>query len=107
MDTATSAGPAVVEISNLSKSFQRRDGATITPVDNISLEVHAGEFVVLLGPSGCGKTTLLRCVAGLEQPDRGRIDIGGNTVFSSDRGVLTPPERRSVSVVFQSYALWP
>ncbi|MGN5236465.1 MULTISPECIES: ATP-binding cassette domain-containing protein [unclassified Rhodococcus (in: high G+C Gram-positive bacteria)] len=107
MDTAMSAGPAVVEISNLSKSFQRRDGATITPVDNISLEVHAGEFVVLLGPSGCGKTTLLRCVAGLEQPDRGRIDIGGSTVFSSDRGVLTPPERRSVSVVFQSYALWP
>lgn len=107
MDTTTSADSAVVEIRTLRKSFQRRDGATITPVDDISLEVRAGEFVVLLGPSGCGKTTLLRCVAGLEQPDSGEIEIGGRTVFSSARGILTPPERRSVSVVFQSYALWP
>lgn len=107
MDTTPSAGLPVVEISNLRKSFQRRDGATITPVDNISLDVHAGEFVVLLGPSGCGKTTLLRCVAGLEQPDSGEIKIAGSTVFSSEQRLLTPPERRSVSVVFQSYALWP
>ena len=107
MDTTTPTDPAVVEIRNLRKSFRRRDGAAITPVDDISLEVYAGEFVVLLGPSGCGKTTLLRCVAGLEQPDSGRIAIGGRTVFSSAQEVLVPPERRSVSVVFQSYALWP
>jgi iron(III) transport system ATP-binding protein len=107
MVTTTSADPAVVEIRNLRKSFQRRDGATITPVDDISLDVRAGEFVVLLGPSGCGKTTLLRCAAGLEQPDSYEIRIGERTVFSSGQGILTPPERRSVSVVFQSYALWP
>jgi iron(III) transport system ATP-binding protein len=76
-------------------------------VDDVSLDVGIGEFVVLLGPSGCGKTTLLRCVAGLEQPDDGEILLGGTCVYSSERRVSVPPEKRSTSIVFQSYALWP
>lgn len=52
-------------------------------MDDVSLSVGAEELVVLLGPSGCGKTTLLRCVAGLERPDRGRIVVDGRTVFCS------------------------
>jgi ABC-type Fe3+/spermidine/putrescine transport system ATPase subunit len=64
-------------------------------------------MVVLVGPSGCGKTTLLRCIAGLERPDAGEIIIDGEVVFSSERRLFVPPERRNLSMIFQSYALWP
>lgn len=97
----------LIEIRNLEKSFQRSGGGTVKPVDDISLTVEAEELVVLLGPSGCGKTTLLRCVAGLERPDRGEILINGEVVFSSDSRTFLPPERRNISMVFQSFALWP
>ncbi len=70
-------------------------------LDDIALSVGKGEFVSLLGPSGCGKTTLLRILAGLLAPDRGRIILGGR-----DLGRL-PPHRRKVGVVFQNYALFP
>ncbi|MCL5960875.1 MAG: ABC transporter ATP-binding protein, partial [Chloroflexi bacterium] len=65
------------------------------------------EFCVLLGPSGCGKTTTLRCVAGLEKPDGGTIEIGGQVVNSASKGVFVPPEARNIGMVFQSYAVWP
>ncbi|HRE00616.1 MAG TPA: ABC transporter ATP-binding protein [Ilumatobacteraceae bacterium] len=100
-------GAAAIDVRHLSKSFVRRHGERIVPVDDVSFTVAAGEFVVLLGPSGCGKTTLLRCIAGLEQPDQGEIRLGATTVYSSSAKVALPPERRSASVVFQSYALWP
>jgi ABC-type Fe3+/spermidine/putrescine transport system ATPase subunit len=61
----------------------------------------------LLGPSGCGKTTTLRAIAGLERPSEGEIRIGGTPVFSSSPGVNVPAERRGLSMVFQSYAIWP
>lgn len=96
-----------IEISNVTKRFKRAGGKTITPVDAISLTVSANELVVLLGPSGCGKTTLLRCVAGLERPDEGEITIEGRTVFSAAKGIFVPPEQRNLSMIFQSYALWP
>jgi iron(III) transport system ATP-binding protein len=73
----------------------------------VSVELHAGEVLVLLGPSGCGKTTLLRSVAGLEQPDAGRIEINGKVVYDSAAGVRVPTEKRGLSMIFQSYALWP
>src|SRR3546814_20600365 len=101
-------GPAV-RIRNLTKTFKRRgkDAAVITPVDDVSLDIESDDLVVLLGPSGCGKTTLLRCVAGLERPDSGEIEIDGTVVFSSSRGIYIPPEKRGINMIFQSYALWP
>jgi iron(III) transport system ATP-binding protein len=96
-----------VEIVGLEKEFRRQDGARVRAIDKVDLRVDRGEFVVLLGPSGCGKTTLLRTIAGLEQADSGRIDIGGKTRFWSERGVAQPPEKRGISMIFQSYALWP
>ncbi len=70
-------------------------------VDDLSLEIADGEFLVLLGPSGCGKTTSLRMLAGLERPTYGRIEIGGRTVNA------LPPKARDVAMVFQNYALYP
>ena len=98
----------VLSVKNLKKKFVRTDGAVVPAIDDVSLDLYPGEFLVLLGPSGCGKTTLLRAVAGLERPDEGVIEVHGAAQFSSDTGVNLPPERRrNVSMVFQSYALWP
>ena len=85
----------------------KRFGEKVLAVDQLSLEVSRGEFLVLLGPSGCGKTTTLRCVAGFEEPEQGRILIGGVPVTDTSRGLLVPPERRHLGMVFQSYAIWP
>lgn len=103
----TTSPGAVVEVRNLVKRYRRRDGATVNAVDDISLSVHEGEMVVLLGPSGCGKTTLLRSIAGLEQPDGGSISVRGRTLFSAAERITVPVEKRRLSMVFQSYALWP
>jgi iron(III) transport system ATP-binding protein len=80
---------------------------TVTAVRGISFSVAAGEHVTLLGPSGCGKTTTLRAIAGLEPPESGEIRIDGQPVFSSTPRVRVPPEQRGLSMVFQSYAIWP
>ena len=101
------AGDPAVRVENLVKRYRRRDGETVKAVDGISLTVHEGELVVLLGPSGCGKTTLLRCVAGLEQPDSGHVSVHGRTLFADGGRVSVPVEKRQLSMVFQSYALWP
>jgi iron(III) transport system ATP-binding protein len=73
----------------------------------LTLDIQAGEFFTLLGPSGCGKTTALRSIAGLERPTGGTIEIGGEIVFSAERGLMKLPNRRDISMVFQSYAIWP
>lgn len=96
-----------VKIEGLTKRFVRRDGAIVNAIDDADVAIEPGEFVVLLGPSGCGKTTLLRSIAGLETPDSGRIVVDGTTVYSSEERVLLPPDRRGLSMMFQSYALWP
>jgi iron(III) transport system ATP-binding protein len=77
----------------------------VVAVDDITMDFEKGTLTTMLGPSGCGKTTTLRCVAGLEKPDKGEISIDGVTVFSRDTNV--PPEKRKVGIVFQSYAIWP
>lgn len=97
----------VVSVQGLKKTFTRADGTPVTAVDDVSLEVTSGEFVVLLGPSGCGKTTLLRCIAGLERPDGGQITIHGERMFDGSAGIEVPPQGRHLSMIFQSYALWP
>jgi iron(III) transport system ATP-binding protein len=76
-------------------------------VDGISFTVARGEHVTLLGPSGCGKTTTLRAIAGLEQPSSGAIRIDGKAMYDSATGSDVPTEKRGVSMVFQSYAIWP
>ena len=73
----------------------------------MSLEMEDGKFTTLLGSSGCGKTTLLRMIAGLETPDSGEILFDDEPVFSKEKGVNVPPEKRNLSFVFQDFALWP
>src|SRR6187455_3340061 len=79
----------------------------VPAVRGVSFVVQPGEQLTLLGPSGCGKTTTLRAIAGLEQPSAGEIRIGGAPVYSSALGVNIPAEKRGLSMVFQSYAIWP
>ena len=79
----------------------------VVAVRGVTFQVAAGEHVTLLGPSGCGKTTTLRAIAGLEQPASGEIRIDGTPVFSSSPRIQVPPEQRGLSMVFQSYAIWP
>lgn len=89
-------------INNLRLAYDK-----VEVLKGVSLEIKKGEMVTLLGPSGCGKTTTLRSVAGLETPSSGEIIIEGKTVFSSEKGVNVPTEKRGLSMVFQSYAIWP
>jgi iron(III) transport system ATP-binding protein len=91
---------ADIDVQHLTKQY----GSHLA-VDDLSLEVQAGEFLTLLGPSGCGKTTTLRMIAGFIAPDAGTIAVGGELLSSPD-GVV-PPERRRMGMVFQSYAIWP
>ena len=82
------------------EGVSRRFGS-VAAVDDLSLDIHAGEFFALLGPSGCGKTTLLRMLAGFETPDAGRVLLDGADISQ------VPPHRRPVNMMFQSYALFP
>ena len=88
--------PPYLQLVDISKRFGKH-----TVLDTLNLEVYKGEFLCLLGPSGCGKTTLLRQIAGLDQPDGGRIHLDGRDI------TLLPPARRDYGIVFQSYALFP
>jgi iron(III) transport system ATP-binding protein len=94
----------MIEVADLRKSFAAGN-QTVAAVDGVDFSVKAGAMATLLGPSGCGKTTTLRCLAGLERPDGGRIAIGGATM--AEAGVFVPPQRRNLGMVFQSYAIWP
>lgn len=86
----------IIQIRNVTKRFGQ-----LAAVDNVSLDIMAGEFFVLLGPSGCGKTTLLRMIAGFELPTEGSIIIDGQDMTG------VPPNKRPVNMVFQSYAVFP
>jgi iron(III) transport system ATP-binding protein len=92
---------ATVRLVGLTKRF----GEGVAAVHELSLEVRHGELLSLLGPSGCGKTTTLRLIAGFLEPDAGEIWLG-DRCLSSPRSTV-PPERRGMSMLFQSYAVWP
>ncbi|TVQ21712.1 MAG: ABC transporter ATP-binding protein [Leptolyngbya sp. DLM2.Bin15] len=99
----TSANPTViVQLNELTKYFPRLANPA---ADAVSLTLEQGELLALLGPSGCGKTTLLRLIAGFEQPDAGQIAIAGQVV--SGDGCWQGPEHRGIGMVFQDYALFP
>ena len=87
---------ALVELRGISKTF-----GTVKAADNVSLDIESGEFITLLGPSGSGKTTVLRMIAGFEEPDSGSIHLGGVDITH------LPPFDRDVNTVFQDYALFP
>src|SRR5207302_1550008 len=88
---------ADLEVANLRKEFPSH----VTAVDGVSFTVRGSELLVLVGPSGCGKTTLLRLIAGLEEPTSGTIRLGGNDL------ARVPPGERNIAMVFQSFALYP
>ncbi len=92
-----------VAIGDLEKHFP----PNVYALRNLTLNIAHGEFVVVLGPSGSGKTTLIRCIAGLEAPTRGRIYFDETPVVDLDRGVLVPPSKRNIGMVFQNWALYP
>ena len=87
---------ADIELARVTKRF-----ANLVAVDDIDLKIPGGTYCCLLGPSGCGKTTILRMIAGHEEPTRGIIRIGGDDVLG------LPPVRRGTAMMFQSYALFP
>ena len=103
MTTMTASAPApAIEVENLAIRY-----GTVTAVGAVSFAVNQGEQLTLLGPSGCGKTSTLRAVAGLERPSAGGIRIGGRTMFDAAQRINVPAEQRGLSMVFQSYAIWP
>ena len=91
---------ASVDLRGLTKRY-----GALAAVDDVSLRIDHGQLVCLLGPSGCGKTTTLRLIAGFLEPTAGEIHVGARLVSSSARTL--PPEQRNMSMIFQSYALWP
>lgn len=94
--TQSPVTPVGVTLSGISKAFDNT-----VALDDVTLEIGAGEFFTLLGPSGCGKTTLLRIIAGFEKPSKGTVLVGNKRMND------IPPWNRNVGFVFQNYALWP
>src|SRR5258708_13205810 len=91
---------SVVELQNLTKRY-----GPMVAVQDVSLTIAHGQLVCILGPSGCGKTTTGGLIAGFVEPDHGTIRVGERTISQPGRSL--PPEQRNMSMIFQSYALWP
>jgi iron(III) transport system ATP-binding protein len=97
----------MLRVEGLTKIFDNATDQIVGGIRDASFELAAGTFFTLLGPSGCGKTTTLRCIAGLETPDHGTIDVDGRRLFDAKARINVPVEQRAVGMVFQSYAIWP
>jgi ABC-type Fe3+/spermidine/putrescine transport system ATPase subunit len=102
MTTSMPKAAPTIEVENLCIRY-----GGVTAVENVSFTAAGGEQLTLLGPSGCGKTSTLRAVAGLETPTSGAIRIGGRPVYDRAAGINLRTEQRGMSMVFQSYAIWP
>ena len=98
---ATEKREVSLQLQDLTKTYEEDSGSEIVAVDDISLDIYDGEFIVFVGPSGCGKTTTLRCIAGLEEQSEGKVILEGEDVSGQD------PRERDVAMVFQNYALYP
>jgi iron(III) transport system ATP-binding protein len=99
--TQTPGARPYLELQGISKTFRDGRGNPVPAVQDFSLDIARGEFVTLIGPSGCGKTTTLRIIAGIEEPDRGRVFLDGIPLDGAS------PQQRNMPMVFQSYALFP
>src|SRR5690625_98622 len=91
-----------IELKNINKHFGDNH-----VLKDINFVIEDGDFMTLLGPSGCGKTTTLRVITGLENPEAGIVTIGGKEMVNGENRFYAPPATRELSLVFQSYALWP
>jgi len=97
---------ALVELKNVCRSF-RKGEETITPLDDVTLEIHEGDFVSLMGPSGTGKSTLLNLVAGIDRPDSGSITVAGTEITNLSRGQLADWRAANLGYIFQTHNLIP
>jgi putative ABC transport system ATP-binding protein len=97
---------ALVELRGVYKSFRKGD-ETITPLDNIDLDIHAGEFVSMMGPSGTGKSTLLNLVSGIDRPDSGTITVDGTEITKLSRSKLADWRAANLGYIFQTHNLIP
>jgi iron(III) transport system ATP-binding protein len=97
----------MLRVERLNKIFENTTDQIAGGIREATFALESGTFFTLLGPSGCGKTTTLRCIAGLETPDGGVIDVDGRTLFDAKARVNVPVEQRAIGMVFQSYAIWP
>ena len=97
----------MLRVIGLCTDYIDERGRKIHAARELAFQVPQGKFFTLLGPSGCGKTTTLRSIAGLERPHSGEIAVDGDVVYSGSRRIFTPPNRRGLGMVFQSYAIWP
>lgn len=96
----------IVELQNVCKRFRKGD-ETITPLDDVSLEIQAGEFLSLMGPSGTGKSTLLNLVSGIDRPDSGTIFVNGAEITRLSRGKLADWRSENLGYIFQTHNLIP
>ncbi|MDA1232123.1 MAG: ABC transporter ATP-binding protein [Planctomycetota bacterium] len=97
---------ALVELNGVSKRFRKGD-ETITPLNDVSLRIHAGEFVSLMGPSGTGKSTLLNLVSGIDRPDAGSITVDGTEITGLSRSRLADWRAANLGYIFQTHNLIP
>jgi iron(III) transport system ATP-binding protein len=97
----------MLEVRNLQKIYPNTGAGLPGGVQQADFALEKGAFFTLLGPSGCGKTTTLRCIAGLERPDRGTIRVGNDVMFDGDSRTEVQVNLRLFGMVFQSYAIWP
>ncbi|MEO9590520.1 ABC transporter ATP-binding protein [Rhodopirellula bahusiensis] len=97
---------ALVELRGVCKSFRKGD-ETITPLDEVDLDIEAGDFVSLMGPSGTGKSTLLNLVSGIDRPDAGTIRVAGTEVTKLSRGKLADWRAANLGYIFQTHNLIP